>query len=155
MRMFDLKGTVLSLSTPNINSLLNSIEMYRGKTLSVDKLKKLDKLQSIARRSSVMSSCRLGNVFLSEQQEKDLFEARALKSKLQNMAAEYEREPVNEVKTERDDTPLKVGDNVYVKSLDKVGVLTRLTPKGDGEVTLGKIHTKVKAGDFYKVKGKK
>ena len=88
-------------------------------------------------------------------QEKDLFEARALKSKLQNMAAEYEREPVNEVKTERDDSPLKVGDNVYVKSLDKVGVLTRLTPKGDGEVTLGKIHTKVKAGDFYKVKGKK
>ena len=74
MRMFDLKGTVLSLSTPNINSLLNSIEMYRGKTLSVDKLKKLDKLQSIARRSSVMSSCRLGNVFLTEQQEKDIFE---------------------------------------------------------------------------------
>ena len=87
--------------------------------------------------------------------EKDLFDAWALKSKLKNMAAEYEKEPVNEVKTEIDNTPLKVGDNVYVKSLDKVGVLTKLTPKGDAEVTLGKIHTKVKAGDFYKVKGKK
>ena len=72
--MFDLKGTVLSLSTPNLNSLLNSIEMYRGKTLSVEKLKKLESLKSIARKSGILSSCRLGNVFLSESQEKDLFE---------------------------------------------------------------------------------
>ena len=74
MRMFDLKGTVLGLNKPNIISLLNSIEMYRGKTLTVEKLKKLEKLQDIARRSGILSSCRLGNVFLSEQQEKDLFE---------------------------------------------------------------------------------
>ncbi len=74
MRMFDLKGTVLALSNPNLNSLLNSIEMYRGKTLSVEKLKKLDSLRSIARKSGILSSCRLGNVFLSEAQEKDLFE---------------------------------------------------------------------------------
>ena len=86
---------------------------------------------------------------------KDLFDARDLRSKLRNLEAEYEREPVNNTQLEEDTTPLKVGDNIYVKSLDKVGVVTKLTPKGDAEVTLGKIHTKVKAGDFYKVKGKK
>lgn len=86
---------------------------------------------------------------------KDLFDARDLRSKLRNLEAEYEREPVNNTQLEEDKTPLKVGDNIYVKSLDKVGVVTKLTPKGDAEVTLGKIHTKVKAGDFYKVKGKK
>ena len=86
---------------------------------------------------------------------KDLFDARDLRSKLRNLEAEYEREPVNNTQLEEDKTPLKIGDNIYVKSLDKVGVVTKLTPKGDAEVTLGKIHTKVKAGDFYKVKGKK
>ena len=86
-------------------------------------------------------------------QDKDLFEARALKSKLNNMAAEYDKEPIEKI--EEDKSPLKPGDNVYVKTLDKVGVLVKLTSKGDAEVTLGKIHTNVKKGDFYKVKGKK
>ncbi len=86
-------------------------------------------------------------------QDKDLFEARALKSKLNNMAAEYDKEPIEKI--EEDKSPLKPGDNVYIKTLDKVGVLVKLTSKGDAEVTLGKIHTNVKKGDFYKVKGKK
>ena len=47
MKMFDLKRTVLGLSKPDINSLVNPIEMYRGKTLSVQKLKKLEKLQAL------------------------------------------------------------------------------------------------------------
>ena len=86
-------------------------------------------------------------------QDKDLFEARALKSKLNNMAAEYDKEPIEKI--EEDKSPLKPGDNVYIKTLDKVGTLVKLTSKGDAEVTLGKIHTNVKKGDFYKVKGKK
>ena len=45
MKMFDLKDAVLGMSTPTVMSLLNSIEMYRGKTLSVTKVKKLEKLQ--------------------------------------------------------------------------------------------------------------
>lgn len=74
MKMFDLKGTVLSLTNQNVISLLNSIELYRGKTLVVQNLKKLDALKNIARKSGAIASCYLGNVFLSEAQEKDLFE---------------------------------------------------------------------------------
>ena len=73
MRMFDLKGVVLSLSTPSINSMLNSIEMYKGKTSGVDKLEKVELLRNIARRFGAVSSCAVGNVFISTQQEKDLF----------------------------------------------------------------------------------
>ena len=74
MKMFDLKGTVLALTTPNIVSLLNSIELYRGKTLSVTSLKKIDSLKKIARQSGAIASNYLGNVFLSDAEEKDLFE---------------------------------------------------------------------------------
>ena len=74
MKMFDLKGTVLALTTPNVVSLLNSIELYRGKTLTVSNLKKLDALKDIARRSGAIASNYLGNVFLSDSEEKDLFE---------------------------------------------------------------------------------
>lgn len=73
MKMFDLKGAVLGVASPNIVSLLSSIEMYRGKTLSAGKMKKADKLKEIARRSGILASCSLGNVFLTDQQEKDLF----------------------------------------------------------------------------------
>ena len=44
MKTFDLKGTVLSLNNPNIVSLLNSIEYYKGKTERVEKLKKIFKI---------------------------------------------------------------------------------------------------------------
>ena len=74
MKMFDLKGVIESLNSPNINSLLKSIEMYKGKTLRVSKLKKLEKMMAFARKKSVIDSCFVGNVFLTEQREKDLFE---------------------------------------------------------------------------------
>jgi len=74
MKMFDLKGAVLSLTTPTIVALLNSIELYRGKTMTVKNLKKLDALKDIARRSNAITSNYLGNVFLSDNEEKDLFE---------------------------------------------------------------------------------
>lgn len=73
MKMFDLRGTVLALSTPIVNSLLNSIELYRGKTLAVRQLKKLDELKLIARRSGTMASNTLGNVFISDEEEEKLF----------------------------------------------------------------------------------
>ncbi len=76
MKMFDLRNTVLGLSNPNVVSLLNSIELYKGKTLGVSKLKKVEELQTIARRSEVVASCALGNVFISDQQEERLFAKR-------------------------------------------------------------------------------
>ena len=57
MRMFDLQGVVNSLLTnPNIVSLLNSIELYKGKTTSVHKLKKVEKLSELAYISGTEAS---------------------------------------------------------------------------------------------------
>lgn len=81
--MFDLKGTVLSLNQPNIVSLLNSIELYKGKTLNVKKVKKLDMLKLMARRSGVVSSNQIGNVYISEERESAIFVRNAQPQTLQ------------------------------------------------------------------------
>ena len=73
MKMFDLKGAVLSLNKPSIVSLLNSIELYKGKTLPVSKVKKVDALKLISRRSGVIASNAIGNVYITEEREKALF----------------------------------------------------------------------------------
>lgn len=73
MKMFDLKGVVMSLSNPNINSLLQSIELYRGKTMGVSKLKKVEKLTDIAVRSGVVASNEIGNVTISDAREEAIF----------------------------------------------------------------------------------
>ncbi|MBO5578487.1 MAG: Fic family protein [Bacilli bacterium] len=83
MKMFDLKGTVLGMNKPNIVSLLNSIELYKGKTLPVKKAKKLDMLKSMARRSGVVSSNQIGNVYIAEDRESALFNRNAQPKDLQ------------------------------------------------------------------------
>ena len=65
MKMFDLKNAVLGLNKPNIVSLLNSIELYKGKTLPVSKVKKVESLKEIARRSGVMASNAIGNIYIT------------------------------------------------------------------------------------------
>ena len=71
--MFDLKGTVAALNKPSIVSLLNSIELYKGKTLPVNKVKKLDMLKAMARRSGAIMSNQIGNVYISEERESAIF----------------------------------------------------------------------------------
>ena len=71
--MFDLKGTVLALNKPSIVSLLNSIELYKGKTLLVSEVKKLDVLKAMARRSEVVESNAIGNVYITEERESAIF----------------------------------------------------------------------------------
>ena len=83
MKMFDLKGTVLSLNKPNIVSLLNSIELYKGKTLPVKKAKKLDVLQAMARRSGALMSNQIGSVYIDEERESALFNRGAQPKTLQ------------------------------------------------------------------------
>lgn len=73
MKMFDLKGAVLSLNKPSIVSLLNSIELYKGKTLPVSKVKKLEALKKISRKSGVIASNAIGSVYITEEREKALF----------------------------------------------------------------------------------
>ena len=67
MKMFDLKGTVLAMSKPNIVSLLNSIELYKGKTIHVKNAKKLDMLKAMAHRSEAVMSNQIGNVYINEE----------------------------------------------------------------------------------------
>lgn len=77
MKMFDLKGNVLALNSPNIISLLNSIELYKGKTLPVNRAKKLDVLKMMARRSGIVMSNEIGNVYTSEERESAIFSKNA------------------------------------------------------------------------------
>ena len=81
--MFDLKGTVLALNTPGIVSLLNSIELHRGKTLPINKAKKVETLKAFARRSGVVASNAIGNVFIAEERERALIERQAQPQTLQ------------------------------------------------------------------------
>lgn len=83
-------------------------------------------------------------------EDKDLFEARKLRKQLETMSADYEKEAI--VEDVPDDSPLKVGDNVFVKSLQKKGKLVAINQRGEAQVSFGKLTTKVKKDDYYKVK---
>ena len=73
MRMFDLEGVVKNLlANPNIISLLNSIELYKGKTTSVRKLKKIEKLTELAFISGTEASCAMGSLFIGDDRIKAL-----------------------------------------------------------------------------------
>lgn len=85
-----------------------------------------------------------------EVEDKDLFEARKLKKQLENMSADYEKEAV--VEDVPDNSPLKIGDNVFVKSLQKRGKLASVNQRGEAVVSFGKLTTKVKKDDYFKVK---
>ena len=96
----------------------------------------LDRLKELANKETV--------------EDKDVFEARALKRKLENLSAKYDTESV--VEDAPDPTPLRVGDDVWVKSLAKRGWLKGMNARGEAEVQFGKLAVKVKNGDYYKVK---
>ena len=96
----------------------------------------LDRLKELANKETV--------------EDKDVFEARALKRKLENLSAKYDTESV--VEDVPDPTPLHVGDDVWVKSLAKRGRLKGINARGEAEVQFGKLAVKVKNGDYYKVK---
>lgn len=86
-----------------------------------------------------------------ELEDADLFTARKLKKKLENMSAEYDKESVTEDEPDNS-APLKEGEYVWVRSLSKKGKLLKLSQRGEAEVAFGKINVKVKHGDFYRVK---
>ena len=96
----------------------------------------LDRLKELANKETV--------------EDKDVFEARALKRKLENLSAKYDTESV--VEDAPDPTPLRVGDDVRVRSLAKRGRLKGINARGEAEVQFGKLAVKVKNGDYYKVK---
>ncbi|MCR5505813.1 MAG: Fic family protein [Bacilli bacterium] len=73
MKMFDLKGAVLGVSTPSTVSLLNYIEMYKGKSFGIEKMKKVEMLKDIARRSHVLASNAIGSVYADETRLEAIF----------------------------------------------------------------------------------
>lgn len=84
-------------------------------------------------------------------EDKDIFAARALKRKLENMSAEYDKESVVEDEPDTS-SPLVAGNNVWVKSLLKRGIFVGRNTRGEAEVRFGKLTVKVKPGDYFKVK---
>ncbi len=134
-------------------------EAEKEKRIVVEKREKLDESIRKETKRLIEDSVEEANDLLEQIKEilqketvtdADLFEARRIRKKLENMSADYEKEAVIEDKP--DNSPLKVGDNVWVKSLGKKGQLVSINQKGDAQVLLGKIQVKVKKGDFYKVK---
>lgn len=83
MKMFDLKGTVLSLNTPSIVSLLNNIEYYKGKCGGVAKMKKVEVLKAMARRSGAVASNAIGNIYIGDDRERPLCDEGAQPKNLQ------------------------------------------------------------------------
>ena len=73
MKTFDLKGAMLSLNTPNIVSLLNNIEFYKGKVAAA-KIKKPEVLAAMAYRSHAIASNAIGNIYVAEERERVLCE---------------------------------------------------------------------------------
>lgn len=85
-----------------------------------------------------------------EIEDADLFEAHKLKKKLENMSAQYDKESV--VEDAEIPGEINIGDNVWVKSLGKKGKVLKMNPRGEAEISFGKIAVKVKKNDYYKVK---
>lgn len=82
--------------------------------------------------------------------ERALLEAKAIRKQLENMV--YEVESTEQAAYDEIDlSKLKVGDRVFVKSLNSIGVLSSLPDKkGEVTVTLGAIKTKIKAKELAK-----
>lgn len=134
-------------------------EAENQKRVIAEKREKLDESIRRETRQLIENSVEEADEILEELREmlnkevvedKDIFAARALKRKLQNMTARYDKESV--VEDERDDTPLKDGDPVWVKSLSRRGVLVKRNSRNEADVAFGKLTVKVKEGDYYKVK---
>lgn len=136
-------------------------EAEKEKAVIVQKREKLDETIRRGTRDLIESSVDEANDLIDEikgilnkpQEEisdADLFRARKIKKKLENMSAKYDKESI--VEDEPVDGELKVGDNVWVKSLSKKGKLVKLNSRGEADVAFGKLVVKVKQGDYYKVK---
>lgn len=84
--------------------------------------------------------------------EKDLFEARKLRSKLGKI--DYSDE-TNENIMEYDNSVVKVGDTVYIRSLDKTAVvIAEDKRKGEFTVKMGLITTNIKSSKVNKIVAK-
>lgn len=135
------------------------LEAENEKKIVVEKREKLDENIRKETKRLIEDSVEEANEVLEqikellkkqELSESDLFSARALRSKLEKMSASYDENSV--IEDAPDDSPLKIGDNVWIKSLKKRGRLVAVNSRGEAQISIGKLTTKVKKDDYYKVK---
>lgn len=146
-----------SIDRENAAKALKDAE--KEKKLVAEKREKLDESIRKETKRLIEDSVEEANEFIEQIkailskpqiEEKDLFDARKIKKKLETMSAEYDKEAV--IEDVRIDGPLNVGDNVWVISLQKKGKLVSVNGRGEAQISFGKLNAKVKKGDYYKVK---
>lgn len=136
-------------------------EAEKEKAVIVQKREKLDETIRRGTRDLIENSVDEANDLIDEIKailakpheeitDADLFKARKAKKQLENLSAKYDKESV--IEDAPIDGELKIGDNVWVKSLGKKGKLVKKNSRGEADVAFGKIVVKVKSGDYYKVK---
>lgn len=72
MKLFNLKAETQKLNSPQIISLLQAIELYKGKTFSIPKMSKLNRLHAQSKRRSITSSNAIENISVSKLREEEL-----------------------------------------------------------------------------------
>lgn len=108
MRIFDLKEAVLSLPEERLNATVAAIDRHQAVDAKAAKLPNVEKLKNIAKRSNAVSSCALGNVFLSEQEEFSLFELKAEPTTFEEKTVKGYLDALNLIDQVYDQTDLSV-----------------------------------------------
>lgn len=73
MKIFSLKEQAIKLLTPEIVSLLSSIEKLNGHFYNLPNRKKLNRLHDLSKRRSVTSSNKIEGIAVSKKREEELF----------------------------------------------------------------------------------
>lgn len=73
MKFINLKEQILKLNDPLIISMLQSVEINRGKTFNLPQRIKLNRLHDLNKRKSVTSSNEIEGIKINKQREEDIF----------------------------------------------------------------------------------
>ncbi len=147
---------------------INKIQAEKELKAVQEELKKLrennDKLNEQIRKETkklIESSVEEANDILDEMKnlmkladDKALFEARKLKKRLENMSVDYSEADFDsnlDVNLKFAEGDIVVGDEVYIKSYDKIGKVISVGKNGEYEVALGSVKTKLKSKDLKKL----
>ncbi len=73
MKFINLKEQILTLNKPSIINMLQAVEVNRGKTFTLPKRIKLNRLHDLNKRRSVTSSNEIEGIKISKSREEDIF----------------------------------------------------------------------------------
>ncbi|MDD7599077.1 MAG: hypothetical protein PUJ83_05500, partial [Bacilli bacterium] len=72
MKFINLKEQILKLNDPFIISMLQAVEVNRGKTFNLPKKIKLNRLHDLNKRRSVTSSNEIEGIKIDKRREEDI-----------------------------------------------------------------------------------